>query len=190
MHLFQLVVLLALVQVSAQDGLDDTNTSKDTNTQADSLPVETSALIQAPGLVAEERGQTDDADKVGNDDAGRLAVGEGGKLAGEPRVGLAGLGLSSLLGLFGLGLGFSGGLTGFLAGLAGLVLAVEAGSLRLGLDVLLEEVGGDGVDRGHVDVDEGSGGGGLDVDDFVDLRGSSLDIIREGSEDFCDEYMG
>lgn len=133
-----LVVLLALVQVSAQDGLDDADTSEDANTQADGLPVEPAALVQAPGLVAEEAADADDADKVGNDDAAGLAVGEGGELAGEPGVGLAGLCGGVLLRLFGLELGLVGGL-------AGLVLAVEARGLGFGLDLLLEEVRGDGV---------------------------------------------
>ena len=157
--IFLRTTLLALVQVSADSALGGSNASEDTGTETDSLPVELALLVQAPALVAEVCTETDDGSEVGNNKTGGVAVGQLGELLDEPVVGLLGL--------------CGGGFTLSLL-LLGLLLALYAGSLGLGLDLLLEEVSGDSVHARHVDIDQRGGGGRLVRDDLGRLRGSSL----------------
>lgn len=116
------------------------------------LQVQPALLVQPPRAVAQEAANSHDARNVGNGNGRDAAVGELRELARDPRVGA--LGLAGSLALGGL------------VGARGLLLAADALGLRLGLDVLLEEVGVDGVHAGQIDVDEGRRRGGLIGDDF------------------------
>lgn len=154
-------ILLGLVQIPPNNALDGTHARDDASADPDVLPRQATALVQAPGLVPEERADAHNGGEVDGGDGSGLGIREAGELGLQPAVGrldlLPGLGL--------LGGGGGGG---------GILLALEAGGLGLRLDLLLEEVGGDGVDAGKVDVDEGRCGGGLVGDDLGGLRGSSL----------------
>lgn len=163
----RLLFALGLVEVSSEDGLGDADDAEDADAEADVLPGEAAALVEAPGAVAEEAGERDDACDVGEGEGAGGVVGEGGELAGEPGVGAAGLCGGLLLGEVGFG--------------AGLLLAVDAGGLGVGLDVLLEEVGGDGADGFRVDVDEGRGRGGGVGDDLGRLGGGGLEDVMSVS---------
>lgn len=152
--------LLALVQIPSKDTLRRAHAGDDTGTDADGLPVQLALLVQTPALVAQVRTQADNSSKVGNDKTSGAAVGQARKLLDQPVVGFPGLGGS--------------GVTLSLL-LAGLLLSLDASRLGLGLDGLVEELRVDGVHGRQVNVDEGSGGGGLSGDDLGRLRSSGLD---------------
>ena len=116
------------------------------------LPAETAPLVQSPSLVAQVAAQSHNSKEVGDDDRAGGAIGQRLELLGNPAVGLAGLVAHLLLGQVGLGARLVGGL-------AGLVLETDAVGLRVGLDLLLQEVRGDGMDGLGVDVDQARGGG-------------------------------
>lgn len=91
------------------------------------LPVQPAPLVEAPRAIPQEAAHAHDAKDIRNGNGRDAAVGELGELAGDPGVGLSGLAGGLLLGRR-------------LGGAGGLLLALDALGLRLGLDVLLEEV--------------------------------------------------
>ena len=161
--------MLSSGNLPSEGTLNNTHSGNNTGANAGSLPAELAALVEAPGLVAQDGAQADDGGEVGGDDALALAVGQGGDLGAQPVVGAASLALSGLLLL-----------PSPVAGGGGVPLRLHARRLRLGLDVLLQEVRGHGADGPAVDVDQGAGrgGGGLVGDDLGRLGRGALDERR------------
>ncbi|ROT36087.1 hypothetical protein SODALDRAFT_57674 [Sodiomyces alkalinus F11] len=138
-----------------KNSLPDSDKAKNTDTNTNVFPVETSALVQMPRLISKEPAETDHTHQVRDDKGAGTPVAQGGELARQPVVGLAALLDGPLLGRSGFGAGL------FLF-LLPLFLAADAVCLGLGLDLLLLVVRGDGADGGGVDVYQ-RGRGGFDV---------------------------
>lgn len=161
--------------VPAEYTLKDGDSGENTGATAGMLPCELPAVVETPGPVAEPSTKTNNSEEVDGSESAGGAIAQAGELLGQPVVGLVGLGLGLLLrevGLSaGLGLDSFGLLLGFL-----FLLLLNAGGLSLGLDLLLLEVGRDGMDGRGIDVDQGGGGSRLCTIN-LDLgreRGSSL----------------
>lgn len=150
----------------SKDTLNNTNNAQDSQSKTDLVPAQAAALVQVPGLVAEEARQTDDAHQVADNEGAAGTVAEVAEPFGQDVVGLAGLGSGLLLGELCLG-------ASLLLGLLGLFLVLDARSLGLGLDVLLPKVGRDGPHGGCVNVNQRGGAGAL--------RGLDLRRGRSGS---------
>jgi hypothetical protein len=133
--------------------------------------------VQAPSLVAEETAEADNADEVADDERSAVAVGQAGEEVGQDIVGLARLAGDLLLGELGLGAG-------------SLRLALYPRRLRVGLYILLGEVGGDGADRGGVDIDEGRGAGRFRGDDLGRLGSGGLESRVSVRERYHWGYRG
>lgn len=172
-----LALSFALVQISAQHGLDGTHARENAEPDAGALPVQSAPLVQTPGLVAQVRADADDGGEIRNGQRAGAPVRQAGELADEPVIRAAGL-------FRGRGRGGPGTLSGALGLLfrrRRLGLALYPLGLRLRLHVLLEEVGRHGAHAGHVDIDERRRGRGLAGDDFDGLRSSGLQGLPQKS---------
>jgi hypothetical protein len=145
----------------SKNALHDANESQDTQTQAHARPGQAAPLVQVPCFVAQKAAQANDTDEVADDDCGAGIVAKATKESGQGGVGLARLGPGLLLGEIGLCACSFG-------------LALQPSGLRLGLNILLGKVRGDGADGGCVDVDQRGSAGGLRGLDLGDGRSCGL----------------
>lgn len=150
--------------------LDSPNSTDQTQPETDILPAQSAALIRVPSLEAQPPAQPNNGNQIRHSQRARGTIAHILEPLRQPGIRLLCLALGLLLsevsfGAKGFGLG---------SGLLLSLLPLDPGSLRVGLDFLLGEIGGDGADRGGVNVDKGGGGGGVIDYDLGWLRGSSL----------------
>lgn len=147
----------------SQQTLHHTNQAHDAEPNAQTLPIQASALVQPEALVAQVAAEADDRGDVPDGQGARGAVRQLAEPLRQDAVGASGAAAALLLGQVGLG-----------PRPRRCVLELVSRRLRVGLDFLLVEVRGHRAHRRRVDVHQGRGAGRFVRHDLGGLRGRGL----------------